>query len=150
KAMIRQIQRQVPAHHPQADHADVALANHRVAAPLVKFGMRNSKFGIGSLGFRGGFGSWTPTPNSDWPHSLISMTFTAFTATRTLSPFLIPSSSSESSVMTDSIMAPPATFTLTWHMTVPRLTSVTSPSRRLRAPIFMALSLKGAILLPRL
>src|SRR5262249_16833984 len=62
-------------------------------------------------------------------------------ATRTLSPFLMPSSSSESSVMTDSIMAPPAIFTLTWHMTVPRLTSVTSPSRRLRAPIFMALSL---------
>src|SRR5262249_14497837 len=76
-------------------------------------------------------------------HSLMSRTLTALTATRTVSPTRMPSSSSESLVMTDSTWAPPAISTLTWHMTVPRLISTTLPSRRLRAPIFMAASPRG-------
>jgi len=41
-------------------------------------------------------------------------------------------------VITDSICAPPAIRPFTWHMPVPRLISVTSPSSRFRAPIFIA------------
>src|SRR5262245_24060418 len=82
--------------------------------------------------------SISPPRNAANDQSLISITLTALTATRTLSPTLSLSSSSESSVMTDSIVAPPAMRTLTWHMTVPRLISVTSPSRRFRAPISMS------------
>jgi hypothetical protein len=69
----------------------------------------------------------------------------ALTATRTLSPTLMPNSSRESSVITDSMIAPPEIFTLTWHITVPRLISVTSPSSRFRAPILMVVLRSCAI-----
>src|SRR5262245_60544422 len=75
---------------------------------------------------------------SNLGHSFRSKTLTAFTATRTLSPILSFMSSSESRVITDSMWAPPASSTRTWHITLPRLMSMTFPSRRLRAPMVMA------------
>ena len=66
--------------------------------------------------------------------SLINNTFTAFTATRTSWPDLELHFVEGVGVVADSICSPPASFTLTWHITVPRLTSVTVAVSRLQAP----------------
>src|SRR5262245_16260187 len=60
---------------------------------------------------------------------------------RTFEPFLMPSSLSESSVMTEVMVDSAGTRTVTWHMSVPFLISTTSPANWLRAPYFTGVSL---------
>src|SRR5208282_4997978 len=70
--------------------------------------------------------------------SFTRSTLTALTITSTLSPLRMPSSFRDSRVMTEPMRDEAGMVSLTRHMTLPFLMSVTLPVMRLRAPTFIS------------
>src|SRR4029077_19751183 len=69
---------------------------------------------------------------------LAIITSVDFTTASTSSPTLTARSSTESTKIAETTLAPPPTSTVTWAMTAPFLMAVILPLRALRALIFMA------------